>query len=74
MNATMLVTEESQHHGKSSSPDPMNPRRLLGLAAAFSTRRNSYQFNYHGMVRGVKALFRDCIYELPLRYMINTAI
>jgi DNA repair protein RadD len=23
------------------------------------------------MVRGEKALFRDCIYELPLRYMIK---
>ncbi|MCE9688369.1 ATP-dependent helicase, partial [Shewanella sp. AS16] len=31
-----------------------------------------YQFHYHGMVRGdEKALFRDCIYELPLRYMIK---
>ncbi|MEG8157897.1 DEAD/DEAH box helicase, partial [Escherichia coli] len=28
--------------------------------------------HYHGMVRGdEKALFRDCIYELPLRYMIK---
>ncbi len=31
-----------------------------------------YHFHYHGMVRGdEKALFRDCIYELPLRYMIR---
>jgi hypothetical protein len=31
-----------------------------------------YRFHYHGMVRGdEKALFRDCIYELPLRYMIK---
>lgn len=31
-----------------------------------------YQFHYHGMVRGDNTtLFRDCIYELPLRYMIK---
>lgn len=31
-----------------------------------------YQFHYHGMVRGEPhAFFRDCIFELPLRYMIK---
>ena len=31
-----------------------------------------YQYHYHGFTRGDGAsLFRDCIYELPLRYMIK---
>lgn len=53
----------------------MNPHlRLLGLTATpFRLGKGwIYQFHYHGMVRGdEKALFRDCIYELPLRYMIK---
>lgn len=48
--------------------------RLLGLTATpFRLGKGwIYQFHYHGMVRGdEKSLFRDCIYELPLRYMIK---
>ncbi|WP_276642198.1 DEAD/DEAH box helicase [Siccibacter turicensis] len=52
-----------------------NPQlRLLGLTATPYRLGKGwiYQFHYHGMVRGdAKALFRDCIYELPLRYMIK---
>ena len=52
-----------------------NPQlRLLGLTATPYRLGKGwiYQFHYHGMVRGdEKALFRDCIYELPLRYMIK---
>lgn len=53
----------------------MNPHlRLLGLTATpFRLGKGwIYQFHYHGMVRGdEETLFRDCIYELPLRYMIK---
>ncbi|HBX14594.1 MAG TPA: ATP-dependent helicase, partial [Leclercia adecarboxylata] len=53
----------------------VNPHiRLLGLTATpFRLGKGwIYRFHYHGMVRGdEKALFRDCIYELPLRYMIK---
>lgn len=52
-----------------------NPQlRLLGLTATPYRLGKGwiYQFHYHGMVRGdERALFRDCIYELPLRYMIK---
>ncbi len=52
-----------------------NPQlRLLGLTATPYRLGKGwiYQFHYHGMVRGnEQALFRDCIYELPLRYMIR---
>ncbi|MCX8956539.1 DEAD/DEAH box helicase [Erwinia psidii] len=52
-----------------------NPQlRLLGLTATPYRLGKGwiYQFHYHGMVRGNEhALFRDCIYELPLRYMIK---
>ncbi len=47
---------------------------LLGLTATPYRLGKGwiYQFHYHGMVRGnEQALFRDCIYELPLRYMIK---
>lgn len=52
-----------------------NPQlRLLGLTAT-PYRLGSgwiYQYHYHGIIRGTEAcLFRDCIYELPLRYMIK---
>ena len=52
-----------------------NPQlRLLGLTATPYRLGKGwiYQFHYHGMVRGdERAFFRDCIYELPLRYMIK---
>ncbi|MCG8708928.1 DEAD/DEAH box helicase family protein [Brenneria sp. 4F2] len=52
-----------------------NPQlRLLGLTATPYRLGKGwiYQYHYHGMVRGDEnSLFRDCIYELPLRYMIK---
>ncbi|MBW7984655.1 DEAD/DEAH box helicase [Enterobacillus tribolii] len=52
-----------------------NPNlRLLGLTATPYRLGKGwiYQFHYHGIVRGdANTLFRDCIYELPLRYMIK---
>lgn len=59
--------EESQYQ-KISSPDqsesPLTPAGA-GLPRLFDwAKAGSYQFHYHGMVRGdEKALFRDCIYE-----------
>ena len=48
--------------------------RLLGLTATpFRLGKGwIYHLHYHGMVRGdADALFYECIYELPLRYMIK---
>lgn len=65
----------SQYQQIMSALRAHNPRlRLLGLTATPYRLGKGwiYQFHYHGMVRGdEKALFRDCIYELPLRYMIK---
>lgn len=48
--------------------------RILGLTAT-PFRLGSgwiYQYHYHGMVRGDdQCFFRECIYELPLHYMIK---
>ncbi|EPL6453223.1 MULTISPECIES: DEAD/DEAH box helicase [Providencia] len=48
--------------------------RILGLTAT-PYRLGSgwiYQYHYHGIVRGDEnCFFRDCIYELPLHYMIK---
>ncbi|SFK09420.1 DNA repair protein RadD [Candidatus Pantoea symbiotica] len=67
--------EESQYQLLFTHLRQHNPQlRLLGLTATpFRLGKGwIYQFHYHGMVRGdEKALFRDCIYELPLRYMIK---
>lgn len=67
--------EESQYQQILTHLKEVNPHlRLLGLTATpFRLGKGwIYQFHYHGMVRGdEKALFRDCIYELPLRYMIK---
>jgi DNA repair protein RadD len=66
---------ESQYQQILQHLRKVNPRvRLLGLTATpFRLGKGwIYRFHYHGMVRGdEKALFRDCIYELPLRYMIK---
>ncbi|PVZ85785.1 ATP-dependent helicase [Serratia sp. S1B] len=52
-----------------------NPQlRLLGLTATPYRLGKGwiYQYHYHGIIRGdSNSLFRDCIYELPLRYMIK---
>jgi DNA repair protein RadD len=67
--------EESQYQQILTHLTHVNPHiRLLGLTATpFRLGKGwIYHFHYHGMVRGdEKALFRDCIYELPLRYMIK---
>ncbi len=52
-----------------------NPQlRLLGLTATPYRLGKGwiYQYHYHGMIRGDQnSQFHDCIYELPLRYMIK---
>lgn len=52
-----------------------NPKLcLLGLTATpFRLGQGwIYHYHYHGMIRGDnECLFEDCIYELPLRYMIK---
>ncbi|MDF7681146.1 DEAD/DEAH box helicase [Enterobacteriaceae bacterium ESL0689] len=67
--------DDSQYRQIINQLQEMNPHlRLLGLTATpFRLGKGwIYQFHYHGMVRGdEKALFRECIYELPLRYMIK---
>lgn len=67
--------EESQYQQILSHLRHSNPElRLLGLTATPYRLGKGwiYQYHYHGMVRGdEQALFRDCIYELPLRYMIK---
>ncbi|MDU7019822.1 MAG: DEAD/DEAH box helicase [Enterobacter sp.] len=67
--------DDSQYQQILTHLREVNPHlRLLGLTATpFRLGKGwIYQFHYHGMVRGdEKALFRDCIYELPLRYMIK---
>lgn len=67
--------DDSQYQQVISHLRQHNPRlRLLGLTATPYRLGKGwiYQFHYHGMVRGnEQALFRDCIYELPLRYMIK---
>ncbi|WP_034916013.1 MULTISPECIES: DEAD/DEAH box helicase family protein [Erwinia] len=67
--------DESQYQQILAHLRQRNPQmRLLGLTATPYRLGKGwiYQFHYHGMVRGdERALFRDCIYELPLRYMIK---
>jgi len=67
--------EDSQYQQIINQLRQHNPQlRLLGLTATPYRLGKGwiYQFHYHGMVRGdERALFRDCIYELPLRYMIK---
>lgn len=67
--------EDSQYQQILNHLRQRNPQlRLLGLTATPYRLGKGwiYQFHYHGMVRDdERALFRDCIYELPLRYMIK---
>lgn len=67
--------QESQYQQIISHLRHCNPEiRLLGLTATPYRLSKGwiYRYHYHGMVRGdEQALFRDCIYELPLRYMIK---
>ena len=67
--------EDSQYQHILSHLRSDNPElRLLGLTATPYRLGKGwiYQYHYHGMIRGdEQALFRDCIYELPLHYMIK---
>lgn len=67
--------DDSQYQQILTHLKEVNPHlRLLGLTATpFRLGKGwIYRYHYHGMVRGdEKALFSDCIYELPLRYMIK---
>ncbi|WP_075181279.1 DEAD/DEAH box helicase [Pantoea sp. 1.19] len=67
--------EQSQYQQILQHLRRRNPRLcLLGLTATpYRLGRGwIYQYHYHGMVRGdAQTLFRECIYELPLRYMIK---
>ncbi|PRD16741.1 DEAD/DEAH box helicase [Pantoea coffeiphila] len=67
--------DDSQYQQIINQLRQRNPQlRLLGLTATPYRLGKGwiYQFHYHGMVRGSEqAIFRDCIYELPLRYMIK---
>jgi len=67
--------KDSQYQQILSHLRASNPEiRLLGLTATPYRMGKGwiYHYHYHGMVRGDdQALFRDCIYELPLRYMIK---
>ncbi|MDE9565875.1 DEAD/DEAH box helicase [Xenorhabdus bovienii] len=67
--------ENSQYQQIIQQLKKNNPQiRILGLTAT-PYRLGSgwiYQYHYHGMIRGDEhCFFRDCIYELPLRYMIK---
>ncbi|AKH64769.1 MULTISPECIES: DEAD/DEAH box helicase [Photorhabdus] len=58
------------HHLRQNNPQ----LRILGLTATPYRMAIGwiYQYHYHGMIRGDEnSFFRDCIYELPLRYMIK---
>ncbi|MCT8344697.1 DEAD/DEAH box helicase [Photorhabdus kleinii] len=58
------------HHLRQNNPQ----LRILGLTATPYRLAIGwiYQYHYHGMIRGDEnCFFRDCIYELPLRYMIK---
>lgn len=67
--------KETQYQQIIQHLQQINPDlRLLGLTATpFRLGQGwIYRYHYHGMVRGEETcLFRDCIYELPLRYMIK---
>lgn len=69
------LNDKSQYQQIIQALQSNNPSlRILGLTAT-PYRLNSgwiYQYHYHGMVRGDEnCFFRECIYELPLHYMIK---
>ncbi len=81
---SLLIVDECHRIGDSDNSQyqqilthlrTINPAlRLLGLTATPYRLGKGwiYRYHYHGMVRGNQdALFSDCIYELPLRYMIK---
>jgi DNA repair protein RadD len=67
--------ENSQYQQIISFLRQQNPAlRILGLTATPYRLGKGWIYHYHhlGMVRGdEQCFFRDCIYELPLRYMIK---
>ena len=67
--------DESQYQQIIQHLRRANPNlRLLGLTATPYRLGKGwiYQYHYHGITRGDEnSQFRDCIYELPLRYMIK---
>ncbi|KAA8995249.1 DEAD/DEAH box helicase [Affinibrenneria salicis] len=67
--------KESQYRKIIQHLQQANPQlRILGLTATPYRLGKGwiYQYHYHGMIRGDdQCLFSDCIYELPLRYMIK---
>ncbi|WP_411704479.1 DEAD/DEAH box helicase [Edaphovirga cremea] len=67
--------DESQYQQIIQHLRQVNPQlRLLGLTATPYRLGKGwiYRYHYHGITRGDEnSLFRDCIYELPLRYMIK---
>ncbi len=67
--------DDSQYQQIIQHLQKTNPQlRLLGLTATPYRLGKGwiYQYHYHGITRGDgNSLFRDCIYELPLRYMIK---
>ncbi|MEX9884483.1 DEAD/DEAH box helicase [Providencia rettgeri] len=69
------LNDKSQYQQIIQALQSNNPSlRILGLTAT-PYRLNSgwiYQYHYHGMIRGDEnCFFRECIYELPLHYMIK---
>ncbi|MTC76284.1 DEAD/DEAH box helicase [Providencia sp. wls1919] len=69
------LNEESQYQQIILSLQKHNSAlRILGLTATPYRLGHGwiYQYHYHGMVKGDEhCFFRDCIYELPLHYMIK---
>ncbi len=72
----MNCSEDDQYQQIVTHLRLLNPKlRLLGLTATPWRLEQGwiYQYHYHGIIRGDDhAPFRDCIYELPLRYMIKS--
>ncbi|MTC14547.1 DEAD/DEAH box helicase [Providencia alcalifaciens] len=69
------LNEKSQYHQIIQNLQKHNAAlRILGLTATPYRLGHGwiYQYHYHGMVKGDEhCFFRDCIYELPLHYMIK---
>ncbi|MEQ5261452.1 DEAD/DEAH box helicase, partial [Morganella morganii] len=69
------LSKDSQYQQVIKQLQFVNPNlRVLGLTATPYRLPTGwiYQYHYHGMIRGDEdCFFRDCIYELPLRYMIS---
>ncbi|QKJ51553.1 DEAD/DEAH box helicase [Providencia rettgeri] len=69
------LNDKSQYQQIIQALQIHNPTlRILGLTATPYRLASGwiYQYHYHGMVRGDEnCFFRECIYELPLHYMIK---